>query len=160
MIAGNRNLDNLIKGSGNNIDKIEQHATNLIELLRKTREQFRELYKEMEREIEETLDKLPETFNIYEIYEKYLSSDTVKKALDNIVNQYIQLYEEIKKTYRNNAYDVEKKYLGPEWSEILTDFFELDNYIGKIRNNYIDRNSKLIYLQKAIDVLDKIIGSH
>jgi len=160
MIAGNRNLDNLIKGSGNNIDKIEQHATNLIELLRKTREQLRELYKEMEREIEETLDKSPETLNIYEIYERYLSSDTVKEALDNIVNQYIQLYEEIKKTYGNNTYDVEKKYLGPNWSEILTGFLELDNYIGKIRKNYIDGNSKLRYLQEAINILDKIISSH
>jgi exonuclease VII large subunit len=160
MIASDKNLDNLIKGSGNNIDKIGQHATNLIELLRKTMEQFRELYKEMEREIEETLDKSPQTFNIYEIYEKYLSSDNVKKALDNIANQYIQLYEKVKETYGNNTYDVEKKYLGPEWSKILTDFFELDNYIGKIRNNYIDRDSKLRYLQKAINVLNKIISSY
>jgi hypothetical protein len=160
MMVGNRNLDNLIKRSGNDIDKIEQHATNLIELLGKTREQFRDLYKEMEREIKETLDKSPETFNIYEIYEKYLSSNKVKEALDNIANQYIQLYEKIKEKYGNNTYDVEKKYLGPNWSKILIDFFELDNYIGKIRNNYIDRNSKLRYLQEAINVLNKIISSY
>jgi hypothetical protein len=63
----------------------------------------------MERKNEEALDKSPETFNIYDIYEKCLNSNNVRKALDNIANQYIQLYEKIKETYGNNTYDVEKK---------------------------------------------------